>query len=368
MVVMTPKVTLRVCAFRKRLMSISSPAVNISISLPRSPKNCTIGWFTPATSRTYGPRRTPQASRTTSSGIRARRASAGAPAMIAMTIANFARFGRARACDLNASSHSIVVCSTSDAALRTPPPARGHFAHAASGQKTVALPRSPLKLRRLKQNCPACCRMCRGEKGGAPNVPRCRAILWVTGKPATAEGSVLFKGQRHQSISEARPTLHAGRALPRARDPASASNRLRSVSTPLALNVLLLSAADSVSTISRNRTDDNILHRSKENILHRSKENILHRSKENILHRSKGNILHTNMDIRSKHVDRLDDKPGERAFGRVHNSTAHNLVELVWSPTSHSTVRRFGMGSLSQRRPRWRDLTSWTFSSYDLFN
>src|SRR6516165_3152794 len=50
MVVMRPKMMLRVCAFRKRLMSISRPAANISISLPRSPKNCTIGWFTGATS------------------------------------------------------------------------------------------------------------------------------------------------------------------------------------------------------------------------------------------------------------------------------------------------------------------------------
>jgi len=47
--------------------------------------------------------------------------------------------------------------------------------------------------------------------------------------------------------------------------------------------------------------------------LHRSKENILHRSKVNSPH----NILH------SKHVCRLDDKPGGRADGRVHNSTVH---------------------------------------------
>jgi hypothetical protein len=30
--------------------------------------------------------------------------------MIAMTIANFAKFGRATACDLNASSHSTMIC------------------------------------------------------------------------------------------------------------------------------------------------------------------------------------------------------------------------------------------------------------------
>ena len=34
------------------------------------------------------------------------------------------------------------------------------------------------------------------------------------------------------------------------------------------------------------------------------------------------NILHKNMDIHSKHVYRLDDRPGERADGRVH-STEH---------------------------------------------
>src|SRR6516162_5323399 len=115
--------------------------------------------------------------------------------------------------------------------------------------------------------------------------------------------------------------------------------------------------------ISRNRTDDNILHRSTDYILHRCTENILHRCTENILHRSTENILH----IHSKHVDRLDDKPGERVDGRVHNSTAHNLVELVSSRLSHSTVLRFWMESLSQRRQRWRELT-WTFSSHHLLN
>src|SRR6516165_7936502 len=59
------------------------------------------------------------------------------------------------------------------------------------------------------------------------------------------------------------------------------------------------------------------LHRSKENIPHRSKENIPHRSKENIPHRSKENIPHRSKENHSKHVDRLDDKPGERADGRV---------------------------------------------------
>src|SRR5215471_1927011 len=81
-------------------------------------------------------------------------------------------------------------------------------------------------------------------------------------------------------------------------------------------------------------TDDNIPHS-----LHRSKVQIpqslhsLHRSKVQIpqslhsLHRSKVHIpqsLHRNMDIlHSKHVCRLDDKPGGRADGRVHNSTVH---------------------------------------------
>src|SRR5262249_48177660 len=46
-----------------------------------------------------------------------------------------------------------------------------------------------------------------------------------------------------------------------------------------------------VSTISRNRTDDNILRRSTENILRRSTDYILHRSR-NILHRSTENTLH----------------------------------------------------------------------------
>jgi len=63
------------------------------------------------------------------------------------------------------------------------------------------------------------CRTCRGEKEGRSERPQ---ILWVTRKPATTEHTVLLKCQRHQSISETRPTLHTGRALPRARDPASA--------------------------------------------------------------------------------------------------------------------------------------------------
>src|SRR6516225_5104036 len=93
-------------------------------------------------------------------------------------------------------------------------------------------------------------------------------------------------------------------------------------------------------------TDDNSLHSLYS--LHRSKDNILHRSRvDNIPH----NILRRNMDIlHSKHVDRLDDKPGERADGRVHNSTVHNLVGLVGSPSSHSTVLRLWMETLSQRR------------------
>src|SRR5215831_12172664 len=95
-------------------------------------------------------------------------------------------------------------------------------------------------------------------------------------------------------------------------------------------------------------TDDNIphsLHRSKVQIpqslhsLHRSKDQIpqsphsLDRSKVHIpkslhsLHRSKVHIpqsLNRNMDIlHSKHVCRLDDNPGGRADGRVHNSTVH---------------------------------------------
>src|SRR6516165_5318321 len=91
----------------------------------------------------------------------------------------------------------------------------------------------------------------------------------------------------------------------------------------------------SKKALCRNRMDDNILHspprslhspprslHSPPHSLHRSKENILHRSKENILHRSRENILHRNIDIHSKHVYRRDDRPGERADGRVH-STEH---------------------------------------------
>src|SRR5215831_16413583 len=44
------------------------------------------------------------------------------------------------------------------------------------------------------------------------------------------------------------------------------------------------------------------------------------------------NIHHRNTDVHSKHVYRLDDKPGVRADGRFHNSTVHSLIELVWSP------------------------------------
>jgi hypothetical protein len=94
-------------------------------------------------------------------------------------------------------------------------------------------------------------------------------------------------------------------------------------------------------------TDDNILHRNKvDNIPHRCRDyNILHRNRVD-------NIPHSNMDIHSTHAYRLDDRPAERADGRVHNSTVHNLVELVWSPSSHSTVLRSWMGTLSQRRQR----------------
>src|SRR5215813_3673190 len=94
-------------------------------------------------------------------------------------------------------------------------------------------------------------------------------------------------------------------------------------------------------------TDDNILHRNKVgNIPHRCRDyNILHRNRVD-------NIPHSNMDIHSTHAYRLDDRPVERADGRVHNSTVHNLVELVWSPSSHSTVLRSWMGTLSQRRQR----------------
>src|SRR5262249_29734111 len=73
-------------------------------------------------------------------------------------------------------------------------------------------------------------------------------------------------------------------------------------------------------------TDDSILHslfrilRSLHRSLH-SLHSLLHRSKDNILHRSKVDIPHN--ILHSKHVDRLDDKPGERADGRVHNNTVH---------------------------------------------
>jgi len=81
-------------------------------------------------------------------------------------------------------------------------------------------------------------------------------------------------------------------------------------------------------------------------------DNILHI--DNIPHRCRGyNILHNNMDIHSKHVYKLDDRPGERGDGRVHNSTVHNsAVGLVLSPSSHSTVLRPWMGLLWQRRQR----------------
>jgi len=70
-------------------------------------------------------------------------------------------------------------------------------------------------------------------------------------------------------------------------------------------------------------TDDKVLN-STDDTLHRSKDNILRRNKayNSYIRR---NTLHRNMDIHSKHVYRLDDKPDERADGRVHNSTVHNF-------------------------------------------
>src|SRR6516165_10101149 len=79
-------------------------------------------------------------------------------------------------------------------------------------------------------------------------------------------------------------------------------------------------------------TDDNILHslRSLHSLFHslgslRSLFHSLLHTLHSLLHRSKvdspHNILHRNMDIlHSKHVCRLDDRPGERADGRVHNT------------------------------------------------
>ena len=52
----------------------------------------------------------------------------------------------------------------------------------------------------------------------------------------------------------------------------------------------------------------------------KSNKDIL-RGRRDILRRKK-DILRRNMDIHSKHVYRLDDRPGERADGRVH-STEH---------------------------------------------
>ena len=56
------------------------------------------------------PQRKPKASNPMSSGTLRRRASAGTPTMIAMTIANFAMVGRASKWGLSASSHCIVIC------------------------------------------------------------------------------------------------------------------------------------------------------------------------------------------------------------------------------------------------------------------
>jgi hypothetical protein len=56
--------------------------------------------------------------------------------------------------------------------------------------------------------------------------------------------------------------------------------------------------------------------------------------------------------LRSKHVGRNADTPGEHDGGKVHNSM-HSLVELGWSPPpSHSTVLRLLMVSLTRRRQR----------------
>ena len=54
--------------------------------------------------------------------------------------------------------------------------------------------------------------------------------------------------------------------------------------------------------------------------------------------------------LRSKHVGRNADTPGEHAGG---NNSMRSLVELVWSPpSSHSTVLSLLMVSLTRRRQR----------------
>ena len=107
MVVKMPKTIARACALRKRTMSTSRPAENINSSLPSSAKKLTMGLSSPNNPRTYGPRTTPKSSNPTISGSLRRRASGGTPARIAMTMANFARGGSAKTCDLIASSSSI---------------------------------------------------------------------------------------------------------------------------------------------------------------------------------------------------------------------------------------------------------------------
>src|SRR5215467_14377083 len=71
------------------------------------------------------------------------------------------------------------------------------------------------------------------------------------------------------------------------------------------------------------KTNDNIL--CSLHSLH-SLHSLLHRSKVDSPH----NILHRNMDIlHSKHVDKRDDKPGERDDGRVHNSNCALACDSV---------------------------------------
>src|SRR6266567_3678176 len=121
--------------------------------------------------------------------------------------------------------------------------------------------------------------------------------------------------------------------MPSSRKTAATNAGMTSPSTMRLLNLsqfevltIIVPPHSSVSK-ARSRTGDNIPHRCRD-------YNILHSN------RMVDNILHSNMDIHSKHVCRLDDKPGERADGRVHNSAVHSLVELVWSPSNHSTGLR----------------------------
>lgn len=148
-----------------------------------------------------------------------------------------------------------------------------------------------------------------------------------------------------------RTAMRAVSALARGRD---ALLRPSVINNPIYMHgdKLAAHADDKVRT----RTDDT---------LHRSKGNILRRNKADNSCCSRHNMRRRRTDIRSKHACKLDDKPGERADDRVHSSTVHDFVgELVWSQSSHSAVLRSWMGSLSRRRQRWRELTSWTFSSH----